>query len=848
MAGPARIVTAALRARSPRAVRLCVLALVGSLAFLPAASADHDTSAPIVSYTLSGTAGTNGWFRSNVTINWSVIEPEGLTSSTCLIAQLVTAEGTGTYSCTATSHGGTATGQVTLKIDETPPSVPSGTAARSPDANGWYNRPVAVTFTASDATSGIASCGGSTYNGPDSATASAPGSCTDLAGNTSVGSLALQYDAAAPSATAAASRAADANGWYNRELRITFAQAPGDVSGPGTCSPPVDYAGPDAAAVSRSGTCTDRAGNTSSPVSFTFKYDGTPPQAVASASRAPDSNGWYNRPLTISFAQAPGDVSGAGSCTAASTYGGPDTDAVTRSGSCTDAAGNASALASVTFRYDETAPTGVSGAIARPPDANGWFNHAVALAVTGTDGRSGIASCGSPVYTGPDSATASLAGTCTDRAGNTSAPVGATFKYDGTPPTASGAPTRAPDVNGWFNSPLVVAFTGSDALSGIGSCGEQTYSGPDSAAASIAGGCVDKAGNASPAGASTFKYDATPPSVSAAAARPPDGNGWYTRPVGIVAVGSDPVSGVASCTAPAYSGPDTAGVGVGATCTDNAGNTSAPAVATVKYDTVAPSVSAAADRPPDGAGWYRRPLTIGFSASDGLSGVASCTAPVRYDGPDRAGATVAGTCSDAAGNSAGATHAFRYDATAPKPGRLTAEPLKGVVRLGWQRPSDAVAVELVRSPGVNGARSTVVYRGTGRSFADTTVRTGVRYRYLLTLRDEAGNAAGTAVTAMSRLPLHRPALGAVVRAPVVLAWERVAGARFYNVQLLRNGVKVLTAWPGGPRFRLPAAWRFAGERQTLAKGLYRWFVWPARGTHEHPSYGKLLGSSTFRVR
>lgn len=87
---------------------MCVLVLAGSLAFLPTASADHDTSAPIVSFTLvGGTLGNNGWFRSNVTIQWSVTEPQGLTSTTgCEIAKLVTTEGTTTHTCTAESHGG----------------------------------------------------------------------------------------------------------------------------------------------------------------------------------------------------------------------------------------------------------------------------------------------------------------------------------------------------------------------------------------------------------------------------------------------------------------------------------------------------------------------------------------------------------------------------------------------------------------------------------------------------------------------------------------------------------------------------------------------------------------------
>ena len=843
------IVAAAPRARPSRAVRLCVVVLAGALAFLPTARADHDTSAPVVSFTLSGTPGTNGWFRSDVTIRWSVLEPEGLTSTTgCEIAKLVTTEGTTSHTCTATSHGGTASSTATLKLDKTLPSVPAGTAARTPDVNGWYNRPVVVTFTATDAVSGISSCAGSSYGGPDSATASAHGSCTDMAGNTSSGALSLQYDASPPSATAAASRAPDANGWYRAPLTISFAQAPGDVSGAGTCSSAVAYAGPDAATISRSGTCTDRAGNTSSPVTLQFKYDATAPQAVSAASRAPDANGWYNRPLTIAFAQAPGDLSGPGSCSGPASYGGPDSAAVSRSGSCTDAAGNTSTQTTATFKYDSTPPTNVAGALARPPDANGWYNHAVALTVTGTDAVSGIGTCGSPIYSGPDSAAASISGSCTDGAGNASAAVSAGLKYDGTPPAAVGVPSRQPDVNGWYTRPLTVAFTGSDSLSGIASCGEQTYGGPDSATASIGGGCTDLAGNASPPGVSTFKYDASAPEVAVAPERAPDGGGWYSRPVRVLARGNDPVSGVASCTAPVYSGPDSAAATVGATCTDNAGNTSPAAVITLKYDTGAPIVSAAPDRPPDGGGWYRRPLTVGFTGSDVLSGIASCTAPMRYAGPDRAATSLAGSCRDGAGNVAETSHAFRYDATAPKPGKLTAAGAKGIVRLGWQRPVDALVVALLRRPGVNGARSTVVYRGPARSFVDRAVRDGVRYRYELRLADAAGNEAVASVTATPRPPLYRPAAGAAVRPPLVLAWDRVAGARFYNVQLLRGGVKVLSAWPDRATLRVPRLWRYLARRQALESGRYRWFVWAARGTRAQPRYGRPLGSSTFTVR
>jgi hypothetical protein len=196
-----------------------------------------------------------------------------------------------------------------------------------------------------------------------------------------------------------------------------------------------------------------------------------------------------------------------------------------------------------------------------------------------------------------------------------------------------------------------------------------------------------------------------------------------------------------------------------------------------------------------------------------------------------------------------AGHAFQYDATAPTLPVAKAEVAKGVAKIVWQRSPDAVLVEIERTPGVNGRRKTIVYQGTGVSFTDKTVHAGIRYRYEIRARDVAGNMTQKAVTADLDLPaLYRPSAGAAVRAPLVLAWKRVKGATFYNVQLYRKGVKVLTFWPKAPTFRVGKTWRHAGKVQRLEPGRYNWYVWGARGTRQKPKYGKLLGSSSFVVK
>lgn len=348
----------------------------------------------------------------------------------------------------------------------------------------------------------------------------------------------------------------------------------------------------------------------------------------------------------------------------------------------------------------------------------------------------------------------------------------------------------------------------------------------------------------------TVRRDATPPQVTAMTpSRPADSGGWYRQPFTVAVAGADATSGIASCSSPSYPGGDGAAVAVSGTCTDVAGNTSAPGSYGFKYDATPPTIAPSIDRPPDNKGWYKKPVTVSFAGTDLASGIAACTAPTRYAGPDLSNAAVMGSCRDVAGNTAEAGHRFQYDATAPKLERTQVKFDKGVARLAWERAGDVVKVELVRTPGVNGAKSTIVYQGNGAAFADKTVKAGVRYRYEISVADQAGNVTTKALTAMQKsTSLLSPAAGSTLRAPPLLRWKPVAGAKFYNVQLYRNGRKVLSTWPAAAKLRLGRTWTYGGKRQRLEPGLYTWYVWGARGTRARPVYSPVLGSSTFTVK
>ena len=69
-------------------------------------------------------------------------------------------------------------------------------------------------------------------------------------------------------------------------------------------------------------------------------------------------------------------------------------------------------------------------------------------------------------------------------------------------------------------------------------------------------------------------------------------------------------------------------------------------------------------------------------------------------------------------------------------------------------------------------------------------------------------------------------------------------AHHFNVQVYRNGRKILSRWPTKPRFQLRRSWKEHGRTYKLRPGTYTWFVWPA---YTKTRYGRLLGKSSFRI-
>lgn len=345
-----------------------------------------------------------------------------------------------------------------------------------------------------------------------------------------------------------------------------------------------------------------------------------------------------------------------------------------------------------------------------------------------------------------------------------------------------------------------------------------------------------------------LKIDKTPPTVVAPVfARPASAYGWFNAPVALSFRATDATSGVSTCTNTSYSGPDNAAARISGTCRDVAGNVSAAKAFTLKYDATPPKVRRGRPtRRPDHGRWYNRPVAWHFRGRDRLSGLAGCPTVV-FRGPGGRHAHVIGACSDKAGNVGTRAFRLRYDATPPALRRVRTIPHDRSVRLSIRAGRDVRRMSVVRAPGRGGARDSTVYRGRPRSFTDRRVNNGRRYTYTITLRDRAANRTTKVVEGRPDASLLSPANGAVLTAPPLLRWTAIRSADYYNVQLVRDGRKVLSTWPGRPRLQLTDRWRFEGHVRRLVPGHYRWDVWPGFGPRRDARYGRKVGSRSFVI-
>jgi hypothetical protein len=176
--------------------RVGVVLVVSASLALPSAAAAQSVGANCD--TPSGRDSCNRWYTDPwVAVSWQW-PAGGLPISGCSNASLLSEAPADKRSCVVQWPDATVSKQIWIGIDRTPPQLINLEPGRPANANGWFNRPVQLTFKGSDATSGVASCSSTTYGGPDGLGVPIAGSCSDVAGNVRSGSLPINYDATAP--------------------------------------------------------------------------------------------------------------------------------------------------------------------------------------------------------------------------------------------------------------------------------------------------------------------------------------------------------------------------------------------------------------------------------------------------------------------------------------------------------------------------------------------------------------------------------------------------------------------------------------------------------------------------
>ncbi|QNN53140.1 PxKF domain-containing protein [Nocardioides mesophilus] len=326
----------------------------------------------------------------------------------------------------------------------------------------------------------------------------------------------------------------------------------------------------------------------------------------------------------------------------------------------------------------------MTGAPTTKPNGAGWYKSSVKVDFTCTDPQladgtagSGVATCPTSELLDGDGAGQSVdSGPAADLAGNSGAgkTVGG-IDIDGTAPSTT-VNNTCTKVNGWCTgstASVVITATDQAGLSGVKEIHYQVDGGAEqvapgasttvsvplsgSGAGTVTYWAVDNAGNVEKANSSALKWDNIAPAVTHTLTPAANAGGWNSgdTTVHFAATDDDKGSGVdATTVTPDVTVRDeTAGRTITGSATDGAGNTGTDKV-TVKLDRTAPTITGAVTTGAKGDnGWYTGPVTVTFTCTDGLSGVATCPDPVVLS--DNGANSASGTVTDQAGNTASAT-------------------------------------------------------------------------------------------------------------------------------------------------------------------------------------------------
>jgi large repetitive protein len=534
----------------------------------------------------------------------------------------------------------------------------------------------------------------------------------------------------------------------------------------------------------------------------------------------------------------------------------------------TDQAGNSGAAAAYTWGIDTKVPTTT---ITTKP-ANPSNVASATFAFTADESRvtfeckldGAAATCTSPkTYAGLGAGPHTFEVKATDQGGNAGPPATYAWTIDLTDPTAT--ITAKPSNPSNVASPSF-EFTASepstfrcklDAAAFAACSSPKPYTGLANGSHTFTVEATDTAKNVGIA-VYTWTIDTVAPATPVITGQPSSSSNTRSASFSFTATDSTfcRVDGAAPapCTTPAgYSdlsdGPHTFGV----RATDPAGNSSAEATYGWTIETRAPTATLVST---PSSLTNSSGATFAFAADEPSSfdckldsgGFDPCTSPATYHGLGNGTHAFAVRARDAVGNfSAPVSHSWAVDTTAPETSLASAPQSGTATTATFTFSASENATFECRLDG-----SPFTLCGSPKSYDGLSHGD---HQFQVRAVDAAGNADPTPSLHGWRVQapaakkvasaLQSPKAGARVKRPPLLVWRRVAGARYYNVQVFRGRKKVFTGWPTRTRLQLRAKWTNRGRTERLLPGRYRWFVWP--GYTNPRRYGALLGQSTFVV-
>lgn len=402
------------------------------------AAAISDKTAPVIEATISPSPTASGWNPGPVLIEWFVTDPEsGIASRTGCDKEYYPSDTTGTtFTCTATNGVGLPASQsVVIKIDSTPPIV-TPHVSPAPNAAGWSQPDVLVTWEITDPESGpraFSGCHSAVFGDVFTGGTSVGCEVWNGAGLQTTKSVLIKMDVSAPAIDASVSPLPNDRGWNTSDVRLSWhvsdpESGVSSVSGCDAIFFPADTTGETFKCSATNGA------SMLASKSVVVKIDRTPPVLKAIFTPPPNADGWNHTPVKVRWplTDAESGIRG-GNCSLNDEVFGDGLETI-----LCYAENNAGLKTSLTtsIKVDTTGPI-IQPQVFPPPNERGWNSTPVTVSWTVVDPESGVPpnQCESTQYTANTNGT-TVTCTATNTAGaKTSQSV--TVKIDMTPPEIS---------------------------------------------------------------------------------------------------------------------------------------------------------------------------------------------------------------------------------------------------------------------------------------------------------------------------------------------------------------------------------------------------------------------------